>query len=272
MKFLEGYPDFSAADRRRLAELGVVDAQVTELRLALSTVRMFADPKSYAPRSDIAGVLSDVEGLAEGLVTKLSALVTQPSAAHSAAHVLIEEGYWQEDRLDDSGPTSSHHLIPRLQALREAARSARSGLPKGQTRLRLADPRPIKRIKEALLSGWSKHHGSRVRSTPNNETFEEAIASAKMNPPLPPYPKAFSPSKAPNSEFREIAGICYGTVGGNVDPLRAIENYLKRDREVRKETMAALSRGLDKARQDDTKKRPGTSRKRALPRGKSQQQ
>jgi hypothetical protein len=244
MKFPANHPDFNATDKNRLKELGVSDAQIKHLRLALPKVRMLANPNSYAPRSDVVDVLSKVRTHADGLIACLVALAKQSSAAHSVAHALIEEGYWQGERLNDDGPTSSHHLIARLQALAKASQNAASGLPKGQTRPRLADPRPIKWIEESLFSGWLEQRGSRVRNTPAKETLADMIAAAKANPPLPPYPKEFKPSKAENGVFREIVGICYRTVDGNNDPLRAIESYLAIERKKRKDLISAIENSV----------------------------
>lgn len=256
MRFPDNYPDFSMSARRRLSELGVGSEQLTQLRLSLKTIQLFALPTSYAPKAEIACILDEVEELSRSLATKLNALVSMPTAAYGAAFSLLEEGYWQS-RPDDEGPTSSSHLTPRLVALGEAARFGRESLPAQQSRPRLADPRPIKRIEQALMQGWLNAKGSRVRTTPDNETLEQALASARENPPLGPYPSAFIPSK--NGAFREIVGICYAAVGANSDPLRAIEGHLKLRNECRRRSLAALENGLRSATKKKGSKRLTTT-------------
>lgn len=239
---------FSQEDRQRLQELGVSDHQIFRLQQALPFVRVFANKNSYAPNAEIAEILLDIQKHANGLSKRLTALITRPSAAHGAAHGLIEERYWVGERWEDEGPTSSHHLLPRLKALEGAAEAASASLPPGRpSRRKTADPRPIRHIDEALRQGWLRDQGSRVRSSRGDESLVEMLEDARATIPLPPYPKTFCPSTATSRAFREIVGICYQSVGGTADPRAAIENYLKAEREIRKEARAALEEGIKSA-------------------------
>lgn len=239
-------PDFSDDDKKRLRQLGVVDEQLAELRYALIIVRMTVAPK--ATKNGTKALLVEIRALSDKLDRKLMSLISQPSAEHNLTHALLEERYWLiDDRQDDIGPTISSHLIPRLRALSTCASDALDSLPNNPTRNRSADPAPIKRIAAALLHGWIKSQGSRVRTTPENETLADMIAEAKASPPQPPYPDAFQPSVSENAPFREIAGICYRTVGGNPDPERPIKSFLSRQKKTREAAMAALEEGIRSA-------------------------
>ena len=172
----------------------------------------------------------------------------QSDPEYRTVYALIETKYWQGEMLEEAGATVSQHLLPRLQALATAAREASETLPAKPARWRKADPRPIKRIMEALYAGWSKAKGTSVRRTPEYQTPEEAfvaIGQVRTNP----FPKELRASSAPGSPFREIAGICYEAAGGgqDSDPERAIKAYMAESRSRTASLMKALEAGVAQA-------------------------
>lgn len=220
-------PDFTATQRRELATLGLGPIQVEELRLALvETRRMIRKP---AARNDVDSLLGGVLATSDKLARMLQAMGTQIDVSHSQALAMIDSEYWQGERLEDSGPTVAHHLLPRLAALSDAARVAMQGLPETQTRHRTGDWRPIKRIDDALFSGWSKVYGL---------------------PAAPPYPDDFVPSASPGCAFRRIVGICYAAVGGNPDPERPLKAYVAQANAQYREHMTVLEAGIEQANRD----------------------
>lgn len=248
-------PDFSETDKERLQELGVVDKQIHELRFALVQVRRAIGPK--ATRNGTRLLLTEIHNLAGELDRKLCALVTQPSPEYGAAGAMLEERYWQiGDRQDDDGGSIPIHLVPRLRALATCADLALESLPGQPTRNRSADPAPVRAITNALLIGWREEHGSNVFHI--HEADGREVKTYPNGPQRKPYPAEFRPSAADGSTFRKIVGICYGAVGGNDDPLAALKAYLRIEREIRKESMAALEAGISSAVK---KSRNRTSRK-----------
>jgi hypothetical protein len=208
-------PIFTAAQSARLRKLGVHAAQMEKLRIVVALSRLWLNKP--AAKNDVAELLDEVAELSRQLAQRLCALVAQRDAAHASAHAHIEAAYWPKRPTDD-GPTSAHHLCPRLDALCAAARGAKSSLPPGPVRYRAADYKPIERIDMALRDGWRSIHGPGVRTS-------------DMPGPIPPaYPHELKPSATEGSAFREICGICYEVAGRGVDadPLRAIRAYLRR--------------------------------------------
>src|SRR6185312_9200630 len=114
-------PDFTPDHLHGLKRLGLCDEQVGELRTALIEVRRVLTKP--AARNDIKKVLKDVEKFSTRLMDMLGEIAVPSNAACSEALGLIEERYWQGDRLNDDGPTSMHHLLPSLEALAKAAHS-----------------------------------------------------------------------------------------------------------------------------------------------------
>lgn len=216
-------PKFSDADKEKLRRLGVSEEQTNCLQVALVNIRRVVSARPT--RSGTKALLKDIEDLAGELSRKLSALVTQPSPEYGWAYLLVEERYWNlPERQEDDGGMVPLHLVPRLSALANVAKSAHDSIPKGQTRQTQADPRAIRWIDDALLSGWLREQHDPVGT----------------DRPLPPYPKDFAVSKAEKSKFRAIAGICFSAIGGNADPLRAIEAYLAVERKQRKEMLSKI--------------------------------
>lgn len=239
---MAGLPDFSATDRSRLKELGVVDAQIEQLRYACLRVRLTISPP--AARNDVNALLDGVAKLTHKLLRKTAAIERQISTAHATAHLLIEQGYWHA-RPDDEGGVSFHCVAPRLKALRDAACAGKKQLPSKPSRLRSASPQPVRAIYQALVHGWTKEHGSSVFEVYYENGKEVKTYTNEPNPK--PYPDTFHASAADGSAFREIVGICYAAEGGNSDPVTAIKAYLKIEKEIRTESRAAIEAGIEAA-------------------------
>jgi hypothetical protein len=228
-------PDFTPDQVRELKSLDVCDEQIGELRKALLEVqRIMHKP---AALNDVRVLLNQVAGLSFDLIGTLGSIAVPPDAAHSAALGLIEVGYWQGERVNDRGPTSMHHLIPRLSALNKAALAGLEELPKSPARHRTADPRPIERIAVALSFGWSKAQGSIVESM-----------DAKPKASKHRLPKKFRPSRSPGCAFLRIAGICYAAVGGEVEPDAAIRRHLLAEKVERKNLIEGIERAIKSAK------------------------
>lgn len=243
---MAGLPDFTEPQRKRLRQLGVCAEQIAELRYALLTVQMvLAKP---AANADVRSHLDEIEEQAAALVRKLCAMQLQSDPEYRTVYALIETKYWQGEMLEEAGATVSQHLLPRLQALATAAREASETLPAKPARWRKADPRPIKRIMEALYAGWSRAKGTGVRRTPDYQTPEEAFAAIGQAR-TKPFPKELRASSATGSPFREIAGICYEAAGGgqDYDPERAIKAYMAESRALTASLMKALEAGVAQA-------------------------
>lgn len=242
-------PNFTADQRRELRRLGVSDQQVEELRAAALSIKLALYPA--AARNDVLALLNRVEATSQELIRALTSLAQGIDSAHATASALVEEQYWSVDRFEDDGPTAAHHLIPRLTALANAAKSGKTTLPSRPVRHRVGDWRPIKAIKSALLHGWVKAHGPFAYSVAEGEDVGDMIAHAKRHPPAEPYPKRFDASSSPNSTFRRIVGICYAMAGArNPDPERAIKAYLAHERKARAAVMEAIERAWAKPESD----------------------
>jgi hypothetical protein len=231
-------PDFSDEHRRQLLKFGLIEEQILNLRYALISVKRTIAPRPAKNAS--LEVLDDIRELSDALALKLSALITQPTLAHQHVHGLLEERYWSvADRQNDDGATITHHLIPRLFALSVAAELATDNLPKGPTRVKSADPAPVERIENALVTGWFMGH------RPARDRDDEE--RARLQPPVPPYPEALLPAAAENCAFRAIVGICYQSVGGTDDPLAALRAFLRTYNLYKAEAIHAMDAGIAEA-------------------------
>lgn len=251
--------DFTAVQLRELQRLGCEPEQITELRHAFPRIRLALHRR--AARNAVKASLETVAKHADALLKELGKIAMQTDPARAAANLIIEEVYWRHFP-DDSGPWSAHHMLPRLRAVADGARSGIEKLPAKPTRHHTANPLPIRAIDHALISGWSKVHVHihHVRE----DTPSQWAAHAKAHPPAGPYPRRFIASDAPKSAFREVVGICYEAAGAEVDtdPLRAIRAYLKLKREKHVEAMARLEEVLETlARTPTTRRKNRTSRK-----------
>jgi hypothetical protein len=224
-------PDFTPDQVRELKSLDVCDEQISELRMALLEVQRIM--RKPAKVNKVRRLLGEVSDLSTGLIDVLASIALHSDAAHCAAHGFIEAGYWQGERANDRGPTSMHHLIPRLSALNKAALAGLEELPESPARHRTADPKPIERIAVALSYGWSKAQGSLVESM-----------DAKPKASNHRLPRKFRPSRSPGCAFLRIAGVCYAAVGGDVEPDAAIRHHLLVERVERKNLIEGIERAI----------------------------
>lgn len=104
-------PDF-LVHVRQLKTLGVCDEQISDLRKALLSVRRILAKPAANGASEL---LADVQSLSSDLLSKLHALCLGFDSEHNKACGLIETSYGQQ-RPNNTGPTSMHHLIPCLRA------------------------------------------------------------------------------------------------------------------------------------------------------------
>lgn len=224
--------NFTAQQRKRLKKLGVIPKQLTQLRIASTVMTVWL--QRVPARNEVLDVLENVASLSSQLATRLREIVKQRDRAHAYAHGLIEVRYWSA-RPEDGEPTASHHFLPRLLALANAAEQAAKSLPKEQARRR-ASPLPIGRIDDALRQGWLEAYGTGVM------TCDKPVE-------IPPrYPAKLKPSSSPTSAFREICGICYEASGvDEADPERAIKSYLSQRKQQRNEARAAFEKGVQLA-------------------------
>ncbi len=215
-----------------LKELGVSAQQIITIEKALVFVRGLLVPP--AANNETLSLLRDVEKSACKLAQKLRQLGTpsneggQNSARQKAAN-LLASGYW-DTRPMDEGPTIIGAFCPRLEALADAAISARDSVPKAKpARYKAADPEPVRRIDYALVEGWQiQHRSSTVWLDPAEQTDLDAAIAAHVSicEKAQPYPENLLPSASLTSAFWRIVGICYATVGRNANPERAIKAYV----------------------------------------------
>lgn len=277
--FPQGFPDFTADQRDRLKELGVIEEQVTELRRALMIVRSHV--RRPPANNEVAEHLADIERLASELSRKLRpAVIPAPTPDSRGADCeelsrklrtavipdaarLIEERYWPQRPTDD-GPTVALHLCPRLDALANAAASAIGVVPKGQqARSSASKPEPVRCIDEALHFGWTKAYGSNTAAwiDPKNEEAEIDEVIERIASKLPAkgsdaavalaqkqqYPDTLRPSVSEGRAFPEIVGICYAAVGYTTHPKRAIQAYVTAYNANRTKMLKAFNEALSEA-------------------------
>jgi hypothetical protein len=225
------FHQFTADQRNRLANLGLIDKQIENLRRVAAILPLWLDPP--AAKNAIRDILEEVESLSSRLSTRLRELVRQRDKAHGVAHGLIETIYWGI-RPDDCGATSSHNLLPRLAALNQAANDATRSLPPGQTRS-LALWQPIAKIDDAMRNGWRETYPA---------TILKSDSDRAARAPPPPYPRKLKPAKSPASVFFEICCICYARAGyDEANPEAAIRHYIRR----KSASMKAALEAIDKA-------------------------
>lgn len=217
-------PKFDSHALRELKRLGVSDSQIAELERTLIYIRAFIGRRPK--RKETQDLLREIERLALQLGRKLDGLVTQPEPEYGYAYTLFEPHYWDNPaRQNDDGQSASHHLGPRLAAVANAAKLACADIPPGQARQSVADHRAIFRIKEALLNGWV------IDNPPaEGQGFHRQ------------YPDCWRVGKG--SPFVDVAGICFKAVGGNDNPIRAIEACMAIKRKEWNELYAALEEGI----------------------------
>lgn len=209
--------DFSKADRKRLASLGVIPEQVERLRFVLPIIQGLA-LASPPKRNETRDILSDIEKLADALVKKLGATAKHLTPEHGLVHALLQQKYWASpERMNDSGPTVEQHIIVRLNALSDAAKQSREELPKNQSRRIAGNPYPIEQIDTSLRQGWQEKHPAVIWVAKSE--LQKRIGQRAPSQ----YPELFSVGR--NNNFHEIVRVCYAAAGGTHDPDRAIRAY-----------------------------------------------
>jgi len=244
-------PDFTVDQRQQLAKRGVLPEQVEQLRYALVEVKRVLRPPPG--RTATAKILMDVTKHADALAVLLADMWNQTDAAHAAAMVEIEERYWKS-RPDDIGPSSADNVIPRLDALADAAREAIASMPRDQARHRAASGKPIMWIDHALLEGWIRAQGPREVRVIDGMEFKAA---------LPPYPDEFHPHES--EQFIGIAAVCYEAAGAprDYEPLAAIRAYVRERKSQDDELLSGFTEAIRTAT-------PGSTLRQSARRGSRQ--
>ena len=244
MAFPAGWPDFTDDQRSRLKERAVCEEQITELRHALGHIRRSV--RKPSGNNAVAAHLAEIERLASELSRKLRVGIIPEAAG------MIEVGYWAQRPMDD-GHNVAAHLCPRLDTLIAVASAAIGALPKGkQARSNVVDPKPIRFIEEALVTGWVKRHGPVAVSWTDPDGGDDAVIAAmveaaKANPPGKPMLASHRPSVSEGSAFHEIVGICYAAAGYDHFPKRALEAFIKACNKDRRELRAVIDEALSEA-------------------------
>lgn len=218
--FPDGWPDFTAAQRRQLKRYGVTDEQMRQLRGVLRLVRLHAVADAHVDMKAARDRLQAIERLATELSRKL--LVVNASAGQALA--MLDCRFWMERTETDTEieGLARQHYSQELKWLVEAAKTGREELP-ARTRpgpRNTASPKPVRAIHDALRLGWMKGQGNRMLNAR--------------------YPDDLMPSEGRQSAFRGIVGICYQAVGGNKDPLRAIQTFMAQERKKAKALRDAI--------------------------------
>lgn len=241
---MAGLPNFSEPDRKRLAQLGLCEGQIEQLRYARLAVRVALAKR--AARNETRRLVDAIAKMADKLLKNMAAVENRISPAHGLAYSLIEQHYGQS-LPDDDGGTSFQCLAPRLKALREAARAGKCMLPTTPTRHRTANPEPVKVIAESLYYGWSKQHGSGLLQghVVDGQIVEEYIHPSGTH--SEPYPESLLPSAADHSAFLAIVVICYEAEGSKYEPIAAIKAYLRNERRSRAEEIATIEAAITAA-------------------------
>jgi len=240
-------PNFTAGQRKRLVNLGVLPEQIEQLRVLLPTVKRVLQPPPG--RNATMKVLDGLSKHADALAALLAKMWNQTDTAHAAAMIEVEQRYWKA-RPDDIGPSSAHNVIPRLTALADAARDAAAFMPPDQARRRTGSGRPIRWIDEALQSGWAVAQGQREVRIVDGMEFKAG---------LPPYPDKFHPHES--GKFIEIVAVCYEAAGAppNFEPLAAIRAYVRGRKRQRDESLAVTTEAIRTA---PTVRKPQSSARR----------
>jgi len=184
-----------------------------------------------------------------------------PAPDYRLAEDLLEERYFARDPFPmDGAATMLASFLPRLRAICEAADYSLSELNDvGPARNRTGNSAPVKRIWEALVSGWGRAHspvGSshfvRVRVPAMTNITDEAaredseiaemLADARAKPAGPPYPEALMPS---GGAFKDVVRLLYSAAGYTKgEPKRAIESFTAEWHVDRREALDALNLGI----------------------------
>lgn len=197
-------PTFTENQRKRLKDIGLLPAQITEIENTLASNRALLEQP--APMNDVREELGAFRD-AMDRACKIAAKLSDPKK-YSKDKVAARNEAWARLQWAASEASDVIEALSASQAALETLGAiiniAINSLPKQQRTSVAADFRPIARIDEALLRGFTKADKS----------------------PLPPYTLKVSSSSG--NKFRQIVGICYAAMGQkNDDPERAIKTYLR---------------------------------------------
>ncbi len=254
--------NFSREQRRELLRLGLCPEQIEELRPVIGRVRLWIRPP--AARNKTRAHLAEVSKYAKALERKLSALESMAASDYRLAEELMQERYYARDPFpQDEAATMLMAFLPRLRTILEAADYSLANLePSGPARNRTGNPAPVRRIWEALVTGWGKAHSPvgcvtfvNVRkigtgdpaadAEDENAAVAEMLADAKTMPAGPPYPLELMPS---GGAFKDVVRLLYEVAGyAKGEPKRAIENFVAEYRANCEGAVAALERGMAEA-------------------------
>lgn len=182
-------PAFSTTQKKQLLALGLLDEQVGELQRRLPQIKFLLEPGQTVTE-----------------LRKKWAAIGRPlsQARREIARLSRSQDYGCAEarfRLSDASENESllEDALAAISDVESAIEAAKVKLPK-QRRRNSASSFPISLIERALLDGFTRHHVA----------------------PMPPYLIRTSRSGV----FADVVRICYQAVGRNVDPERAIRNYV----------------------------------------------
>ncbi len=207
--FQTGRPNFTPEQRQQLADMGVSDEQLRQLRGVLQVIQTCVGEQQQ--QAAIRVRLGEIEKLAATLSRKLYA--TNPSTDQAIS--MLDSHLWLAEQQRGGcaarpavniGKHVSDVYLPRLHELMEAAKAESAKVPGGKRgRSNTASWRPVEAIDTALHTGWLEMHQH------DN----------------PRYPEVWKPNKSNSSTFYNIVCVCYEAVGGNPYPEKAFRAFLK---------------------------------------------
>jgi len=205
---------FSKNQRKDLADLGVIDRQVTELQRVLPSCR--EDLRDPPTLTDVRDELLDLVRNTEAGSSALQRLATGANS-RSAPH--LREAVIRVQMASLNLDQDIEDIDLALSALSRIAASAAQALTDvgtEQRRTRRANWRPVHRIHRALILGWGKAHYPRARA-------EDVVTSLRS----PPFPHI--PSTGVKSPFRVIVALCFDAIhqSRDSDPERAVKSYVR---------------------------------------------
>lgn len=196
---------FSASTRKHLTDLALTSRQISEIEQALPIV------SNYLERTQtIADVKAELQA-ANNALRDTAKTVNRLLHAPTSERAVIEA---RNRAITSIGECDSdEEIFSKLLTLADGAAAVLSNAIAALPRQRRSDAGsyyPIERIDRAIMKGLIAVKAGKDRTTP------------KFNNKL-------RPSSNPTSNFRQIIGLCYDTIGQrNNDPERAIKAYVAR--------------------------------------------
>lgn len=210
-------PNFNSDQLDALRALGVTEAQIIRLTEALPDCAVYLIKP--APRNHVRDELDDLRvniENAQEVVTRLRNPRT-PAAREALARI-NDASFWNGDSAFPGAELVQ--AAEALNTLKSVTIGASVRLPNKPSRFAKARPEPVRRIYQALLTGWTDEH-------PALPVLHTLLDHRTWPPPF-----RFRPSSNLTSPFRDIVGICYTAFLGEheVDPERAIRDFVKSER------------------------------------------